>query len=231
MADVSVTWLGHGSFRIDSPGGKRIYLDPWLEGNPTCPKSELEPERCDIVAVTHGHFDHVDAVAKIAERFEPPIVAIHELAQWLGNQGVPGGADNGMGMGGTQEIDGISFTLTRSVHSSSTPDGAYAGDAAGFVIGFENGTKLYASGDTDVFGDMELIRRLHAPETAILSIGDHYTMGPAGAEVALELLGVRKCIPAHWGTFPLLTGTSAALRELAPDVEVFELKPGQAVTV
>lgn len=231
MADVTVTWLGHGSFRIDSPRGRRVYLDPWLDGNPKCPESELRPERCDIVAVTHGHFDHVSAVAQLAEAFGPPIVAIHELGQWFDAQGVPNAADYRMGLGGTQTIDGISFTLTRSVHSSSTPDGAYAGDAGGFVMRFENGTTVYASGDTDVHGDLALIKELHAPETAILSIGDHYTMGPQGARLALELLGATTCIPGHWGTFPALTGTPAALRELAPDVRIVDLEPGGSITV
>jgi L-ascorbate metabolism protein UlaG (beta-lactamase superfamily) len=231
MAGVTVTWLGHGSFRIDSPEGKRIYLDPWLEGNPRIPESELQPERCDIIAITHGHFDHVAAVGQLSEAFSPPIVAIHELGQYFDAQGIPGGADHAMGMGGTQTIQDISFTLVRSVHSSSTPDGAYAGEAGGFVIKFENGTTVYASGDTDVHSDMALIKQLHAPETAILSIGDHYTMGPKGARLALELLGVTRCIPGHWGTFPVLHGAPTALRELAPDVDIADLEPGDAVTV
>jgi L-ascorbate metabolism protein UlaG (beta-lactamase superfamily) len=233
MPDVSVTWLGHGSFRIDSPGGTRIYLDPWLEGNPSCPESELEPERCDIVAVTHAHFDHVASVAKLAERFSPPVIAIHELSKWLAANGAPTAERHGMGKGGTQVVEGISFTLVNAQHSSSTPDGSYGGEPAGYAITFENGTTLYASGDTDVFMDMQLIGRLHQPDAAILSIGDHYTMGPKRAAVALELLGpsVKTCIPAHWGTFPLLTGTPAALRELVTGVQIAELKPGDTIVV
>jgi L-ascorbate metabolism protein UlaG (beta-lactamase superfamily) len=95
----------------------------------------------------------------------------------------------------------------------------------------ENGTKLYFAGDTCVFGDMQLIGRIYAPDVAIVPIGDHYTMGPREAAVALELLGVTRCVPCHWGTFPVLTGTPAALQALAPNVQVEQLQPGDSVTV
>ena len=136
-----------------------------------------------------------------------------------------------MGKGGTQEIDGIAFTMTHAFHSSSAPDGTYTGEPVGYVIRFENGTSIYAAGDTGVFGDMALIKRIYQPDVAILPIGDFYTMGVKEAAVALELLGVSTCIPGHFGTFPALTGTPAALRELAPDVDVVELEPGGTVTV
>jgi L-ascorbate metabolism protein UlaG (beta-lactamase superfamily) len=99
------------------------------------------------------------------------------------------------------------------------------------VIELENGTKLYFAGDTCVFGDMQLIGRIYQPDLAIIPIGDHYTMGPREAAVALELLGVQRCVPCHWGTFPLLTGTPKALQELAPNVKVEQLEPGHSVTV
>jgi L-ascorbate metabolism protein UlaG (beta-lactamase superfamily) len=231
MADVAVTWLGHGSFRIDSPGGKRVYLDPWLEGNPTCPESEHAPERCDVIAVTHGHFDHVDGVKGLAESFGAPIIAGYELATWLAGQEVPGAGDHGMGKGGTQEVAGISFTATNAFHSSSAPDGTYTGEPVGFVMGFENGTTVYAAGDTSVFGDMAIIRQLYAPDAAILPIGDLYTMGVKEAALALELLGVASCIPCHWGTFPALTGTPDGLRELVSGVDIVDVEPGGTVVV
>ena len=108
------------------------------------------------------------------------------------------------------------MTLTHAQHSSSTNDGTYAGEPCGLVVELEDGFTLYFAGDTNVFGDMALIRRLYEPKLAVLPIGDHYTMGPKEAAVALELLGVERCVPCHWGTFALLTGTPEALRELAP---------------
>ncbi len=228
MAGASLTWLGHASFRIDTPGGKRVYVDPWLE-NPKCPDAEKSVERADVVAVTHGHGDHLGDAVAIGKRTGASLVAVFELASWLEQQGFPNGSSGGMGKGGTQEVAGLRFTLTNAFHSSSTPDGSYAGEPCGIVIELENGFRLYVAGDTCVFGDMQLIGRIYQPELAILPIGDHYTMGPREAAVALELLGARRCVPCHWGTFPLLTGTPAQLRELAPDVEIVAPEPGETV--
>ena len=230
MPDVAVTWLGHASLRIDSPNGKRIYVDPWLD-NPKCPEAEKQPERVDIVALTHGHGDHVGSAVEIGKKFSPEIVAMVELKEWLGEQGVEVGEVPGPNKGGTVEIDGIKFTLVNAFHSSAAPDGTYVGEAAGIVVELENATTLYFAGDTCVFGDMELIGRIYGPEVAVLPIGGHFTMDPREAGVALELLGTKRCIPYHYGTFPLLAGTPAALREQAPGVEVIELQPGETTTV
>ena len=228
MADVSLTWLGHASFRIDSPGGKRIYVDPFLEG-PTCPDEEREPERVDLIALTHGHSDHVGSTIDLYKRFSPRVVAPVELRSWLETQGVAGGSGNDPNKGGTVDADGVRITLTDANHSSSADDLTYLGEPVGLIFEFENGTRLYFAGDTNVFGDMQLIRRLYQPDVAILPIGDHYTMGPREAAVALELLGVRRCVPCHYGTFPLLHGRPEQLRELVPDVEVLAPEPGETI--
>jgi L-ascorbate metabolism protein UlaG (beta-lactamase superfamily) len=230
VPDVSVTWLGHASFRVDSPNGKRLYVDPWLD-NPKCPDNEKEPERADVIAVTHGHSDHVGSVADIAKKFSPRVVAMVELAEWLGKQGVDVSDPPAPNKGGTVEADGIKFTVVNAFHSGAAPDGSYGGEPAGFVVEFENGTKLYFAGDTCVFGDMQLIARIYEPDVAVLPIGGHYTMDPREAAVALELLGNPRCIPCHWGTFPLLTGTPDQLRELAPNADIVDLQPGQTTTV
>jgi L-ascorbate metabolism protein UlaG (beta-lactamase superfamily) len=229
MADTTLTWLGHASFRIDTPGGKRVYVDPFLNGNPKCPASELEPERVDVIALTHGHGDHVGDTVALAQKHGCTVVAQVELAGWLGSKGVESVRDPNKG--GTTEVEGVKFTLTNAHHSSSTPDGTYAGEPCGIVVEVENGTKLYFAGDTCVFGDMQLIGRIYAPDLAILPIGDHYTMGPREAAVALDLLGTKRCLPCHWGTFPPLVGRPAQLRELAPDVTVEDVEPGGSVTV
>ena len=230
MPDVSLTWLGHAAFRVDTPGGKRVYVDPFL-GNPKCPDSEKEPERVDVIALTHGHSDHVGDTVDLSKRFSPELVAQVELKGWLGQQGAPVGDVPGPNKGGTIEVAGLRFTLVNAFHSSSSDDGAYLGESCGIVLEAENGTKLYFAGDTCVFGDMQLIGRIYEPDIAILPIGDHFTMGPKEAAVALELLGVRRCVPCHWGTFPLLTGTPDELRQHAEGVEVLAVEPGGTVTV
>src|SRR6476661_1844589 len=137
MAETTITWLGHASFRVDSPGGKRIYIDPWL-GNPKCPDSEKEPERIDVIALTHGHGDHVGGTVELAKRFSPEIVAQVELKAWLGRQGAPVGDMPGSNKGGTVNAAGVSFTLVNAFHSSSSEEGDYLGEACGIVVGLED---------------------------------------------------------------------------------------------
>jgi L-ascorbate metabolism protein UlaG (beta-lactamase superfamily) len=233
MDNVALTWLGHASFRFDSPGGKRVYIDPWLD-NPKCPDSERQPEHIDLIALTHGHDDHVGNTVELARRFGCPVVALVELRGWLSGQGVPENMAHAPNKGGTIDVDGIKITLTDANHSSSAFENGqfvYLGEPAGLVIEVENGFTFYFAGDTNVFTDMQLIGRIYEPDVAVLPIGDHFTMGPREAAVALELLGVRRCIPCHYGTFPLLHGTPDQLRELAPGVEVIAPAPGETVTL
>ena len=224
MADT-LTWLGHSAFRIDTPGGKRVYVDPFLTGNPKCHESEQQPERVDLILLTHGHDDHVGDTIALYEQFKPRVIAPVELRWWLESQGVAGAQGSDPNKGGTVDADGIRVTVTDASHSSSIAD-KYMGDPTGLIVTLEDGFTLYFAGDTNVFGDMALIRRLYEPKLAVLPIGDHFTMGPKEAALALELLGVERCVPCHWGTFGLLTGTPETLRELAPPgVEIVDVRP------
>jgi L-ascorbate metabolism protein UlaG (beta-lactamase superfamily) len=226
---VPLTWLGHASFRLDSPGGKRVYVDPFLTGNPKCPEAEQRPERVDLIALTHGHGDHVGDTIELWKQFRPPVVALVELRGWLDGQGVTGTMAHAPNKGGTAHVEGIKITLTDANHSSSTEEGAYLGEPAGLVIELEDGFTIYFAGDTNVFMSMQLIGRIYEPDVVVLPIGDHFTMGPREAAVALELLGAKRCVPCHYGTFPILTGTPEELRELAPDVELIVPVPGETV--
>jgi L-ascorbate metabolism protein UlaG (beta-lactamase superfamily) len=224
---TQLTWLGHSAFRVETPGGKRVYVDPFLHGNPKCPESELEPERCDLIVLTHGHGDHVGDTVALHERLGCPVVAILELRGWLDGKGVKDPGGHSPNKGGTVAVEGVKVTLTDANHSSSTPDGSYAGEPCGVILELEDGFKTYFAGDTNVFGDMSLIARIYSPDVAVLPIGDHFTMGPREAAVALELLGVIRCVPCHYGTFGLLTGTPEELRSLAPPgVEILAPEPG-----
>jgi L-ascorbate metabolism protein UlaG (beta-lactamase superfamily) len=224
---ASLTWLGHAAFRLDTAAGTRVYVDPWL-GNPKCPESEREPERVDLIALTHGHGDHVGDTVELHRRFGCPVVAQVELRGWLAGKGVEEDPAHAFNKGGTIEAAGVRITMTDAKHSSACPDGVYAGEAAGLVVD-AGGTKIYFAGDTCVFGDMALIGRLYEPDVAVMPIGDHYTMGPKEAALALELLGTARCVPCHYGTFPLLHGRPAELRELAPGVEVLAPQPGETI--
>jgi L-ascorbate metabolism protein UlaG (beta-lactamase superfamily) len=231
MADGSLTWLGHASFRLDTPGGKRIYVDPWFD-NPKCPENEKDPDRCDAVAVTHGHSDHTGAVIDLTKKLGPmPIVAMVELKGWLKQQGAETDDVPGPNKGGTVEAAGVKFTLTNAFHSSSSDDGDYLGEAAGIVVELEDGKKVYFAGDTCAFSDMQLIGRLHSPDLAVLPIGGHFTMGPQEAALACELLGAKRVVPCHYGTFPLLSGTPDELRQHAPNVQVEAVEPGGTVQI
>ena len=233
MAATIVTWLGHSAFRIDAPSGMRLYLDPFLQGNPSCPAEEQEPQRCDLIAVTHGHSDHVGDTIALQQRFECPVVAQVELRRWLTEHGV---ADDGMrhsiNKGGSATVGDFELTLTHANHSSSAHDGRYLGESCGFVVRIADSVTIYVAGDTNVTADMALVGRIYSPDVAILPIGDHFTMGPREAAVAAELVGAPTVIPCHWGTFPLLTGTPDGLRPLLPEgVELLSPRPGEGVAL
>jgi L-ascorbate metabolism protein UlaG (beta-lactamase superfamily) len=223
---ATLTWLGHASFRLDTDGGKRLYVDPWLSG-PTCPASEREPERADVIAVTHGHFDHAGDVVSLQQKLGCKVIGMVELMGWFGKNGIAEENMIGFNKGGTVDLDGVRVTMTHAFHSSSAPDGTYTGDAAGFIV-HADGKSIYFAGDTCVFGDMQLIGRLYAPQVAVLPIGDYFTMGPAEAALALDLLGNPRCVPGHWGTFGLLTGTPDALAQLTKS-QVDRIEPGDTV--
>ena len=225
---ATLTWLGNASFRLDTDSGKRIYVDPFLNGNPKAPQNELSPERVDVIALTHGHGDHVGDTVALSKQFgDAQIVATVELKAWLGQQGANIGELPGINKGGTQEIDGIRFTLTHAQHSSGAEDLTYLGEPCGLVIRAD-GKSVYFAGDTNAFGDMQLIARLYRPDVAVLPVGDWFTMGPEEAALALELLGNPRCVPCHWGTFPVLTGTPDALAQHT-SAQIERIEPGDAI--
>jgi len=229
VADTTLTWLGHATFRLDTAGGKRVYVDPFLNGNPTCPENELTPERVDVIALTHAHGDHLGDTVDLAKKHGSTVVAPVELAAWLQSKH---GLENVLNpnKGGTVDVDGVTFTLTNAHHSSSNDDLEYMGEPVGIVVTSEDGKKVYFAGDTCVFGDMQLIGRLYSPDVAVLPIGDHFTMGPREASLAVELLGTKRVLPCHYGSWPLLTGRPDQL-EVGSDVTIEAVEPGGTVTV
>jgi L-ascorbate metabolism protein UlaG (beta-lactamase superfamily) len=229
---MEITWLGHGTVQLRIPSGEVILMDPWTEGNPAYPQG-FQIERVDTIFISHGHFDHIHDAVPLAKRFSPQVVGIFETCHWLESKGVKN--TRAMNKGGSQEIGGVTITMTHAVHSCGILDDGkiiYGGEAAGYVLRFADQRALYFAGDTNVFTDMQLIKQLYKPDLAFLPIGDLYTMSPREAAVACRLLEVPRVIPMHFGTFPPLTGRPAALRELIAGTrtEVWELQPGKTVT-
>lgn len=241
------TWYGHATVHIVSESGSSILIDPWF-GNPMSPAGTDAIERCDVMLVTHGHHDHLGAMPggiadaeslAIARRTGPAWPAIHELSLWLGAQDT-GAEIVGMNKGGTVDVRGIRVSMVQAEHSAGdwlADEGVpiYLGDAAGFVVGLENGRSLYHAGDTALFGDMRLIGEMYRPDVAFLPIGGHFTMDPPAAARAVELLGVTTVVPIHYGTFPVLVGTPDQFREELEhlglgDVRVISPDPGDVVS-
>jgi L-ascorbate metabolism protein UlaG (beta-lactamase superfamily) len=226
MPNLSITWLGHSAFSLLTPGGKTVLFDPWYTGNPSFPAGR-EPKTADLILLSHGHSDHSADAAATAKATGATVVGIYEVTSWLGTKGVQ--KLEPMNKGGTIITHGLRVTMTDARHSSSFDDLTYLGEPAGFVVRLENGQTIYYAGDTCLFGDMKIIAELYRPDIAFLPIGDRFTMGPDTAAIAAKWLGVKQVVPMHWGTFPLLTGTAAQLKEhlAGSSIEVLELQPGQ----
>ena len=228
MESLAISWLGHSAFRLRTPGGKEVLLDPWYTGNPSFPES-ARPKAADLILISHGHSDHITDAAAMAKQTNATVVAIWEITSWLGSKGIKNLEP--MNKGGTITSKGLRITMTDARHSSSFDENGivYLGEPAGFVVKLENNQSLYFAGDTSLFGDMKLIGEIYKPDIAFLPIGDRFTMGPDTAALAAKWLGVKQVVPMHYGTFPLLTGSPAQLKEhlAGTGIEVLELKPGE----
>jgi len=228
---IQITWLGHATFELRFDSGEVLVMDPWIEGNPAYPK-DYKIQKVDAIAISHAHFDHVNDVIPLAKKFGPKVVAIFETASWFEKKGVKNTI--GMNKGGTVDLGFVKLTMTHAIHSCAIKDGdelIYGGEAAGYVLTLKDGRRAYFAGDTALFSDMALIRDLYEPELAFLPIGDHFTMDPHQAAHAARMLGVKKVIPMHYGTFPALTGRPEQLAEKIrkDSIDVWTLKQGEPV--
>ena len=231
----ALTWLGHNSFKLVTRGAKTVLIDPWVEGNPATPKDQKTFDKLDVMTISHGHGDHMGDAVTLGKKLKPTVICNYEIHQYLTRKGVPNTSP--MNKGGTLEVAGIKFTMVNATHSSGIEDGGqmiYGGEPCGYIITLEDGTRIYHAGDTAVMADMALIGEIYQPEIALLPIGDLYTMSPREAAYAARMLKPKYIVPAHYGTFPALTGTPEMLREeldkLKVTTEVVVLRPGESLT-
>lgn len=224
-----ITWLGHATVLIQTAARTNILIDPFIAQNPKYPKDFALPSTIHYVLLTHGHGDHISDAAPIATRHGSTVVAIYELAAYVGSKGAANTI--GMNLGGTVQLNEVAATMVEAKHSAGAQDEHgthYVGIATGFVLTIPGAPVLYHAGDTAVFGDMKLIGELYRPEVAMLPIGGHFTMGPKEAALAVKLLQPKVVLPIHCGTFPMLTGTPEALAsEVGAGVQVVRWRPGE----
>lgn len=231
---MNIIWLGHSGFRIEIEQAV-LLIDPWLTGNPSFPADRRDEaiQGATHILLTHAHGDHAGDAAGLSKELNIPVACIHEVAQWLGGQGV---ATIGFGKGGTIDCGGAKVTMVNATHSASIDFGDKgllpAGSAAGFMIAGEEHV-IYVSGDTDIMADMAWMGEYHQPDIGILSCGGHYTMDMARAAwAARKYFKFRTVIPCHYKTFPLLEQTADRLRAgLAPGVEMIEPEVLTAITI
>ena len=235
---ATLTYLGHSTFVGQSDGGKTFYIDPWLDGNPRCPEDHQSPRKADLIALTHGHFDHIAAVMDVYGQGGCPVAGPYELVNLIAqNEGFAEEHAGAMGKGGTVDFGGVGVTLTHAMHSSSYVEpGVYAGEPAGLVMTFEDGKAGLPRGRYRRFRRHEDHRRVcMQPDLCLLPIGSRFTMDPREAALAVELLGASRVVPIHHSTFPPLTGTpeqfaeEVAARGLTPEITVME--PGDSISV
>lgn len=231
LKGTRITWLGHATVLVQTPGGTNILIDPYIKQNPKYPKDFVLPENIQFILLTHGHGDHIADVVPVAAEHGSTVVAVFELATYVAGKGVA--STVGMNLGGTVQLNEVAATMVEAKHSAGAQDESgthYVGVAAGYVLTIADGPVLYHAGDTAVFGDMKLIRELYRPQVAMLPIGGHFTMGPREAALAARLLAPQVILPLHFGTFPPLKGTPQQLAALIDaGIQVLPWSPGDAI--
>ena len=228
---IALTYYGHSCFSVKA-GGKMLLFDPFITPNELAKGIDVSKVTADFILVSHGHADHLADAADIAGRCGATVVSTYEVVVWMQGKGVK--RAHPMNHGGAKTFDFGRVKLVNAIHSSSFPDGAYAGNPCGFVVETRDGT-FYYSGDTALTMDMKIVGEMHRLDFAVLPIGDNFTMGAADATRAAQWSGAKKVVGVHYDTFPPIrinkdearaTFSGLGLELLLPRIgETIEIKP------
>ena len=243
---TKLTYYGHSAFKLVTPSGKIIFIDPWIT-NPLLDNGKdilAKIDRADLICVTHGHFDHVGDAVEIAKRTKAKLVATFDLAAAMRTVlGYPSElADSECigHFGGDVPLLGGEATATfvpawhgTAVMKYDKTPPVYGGTPSGIVLAIKDGPTLYHTGDTDIFTDMQLLARYHKVDYMLVCMGGHFTMGPRRAADAIELVKPRFVIPIHFASFPVLTGTpdqlQAQMEERGATATLRTLQPNETI--
>ncbi len=194
---MKITYFGHSCFGVEVHG-KHLLFDPFISSNELAKSIDVDTVKADYILVSHGHFDHVADLVRIAKRTNAKVICNWEIHEWLAKQGVTN--THPMNIGGKWKFDFGDVKCVAAVHSSSLPDGSYGGNPMGFIVESSRGNFYYA-GDTALTFDMKLIGNYRKIDFAFLPIGDNFTMGPDNAIIAAEFIKCEKIIGMHYDTF------------------------------
>lgn len=224
---MKLTFHGHAAWEIET-SGVRIWIDPFLTGNPAADMS-ADDAAADFIILSHAHRDHLGDTEAIAARSGALVIAMNELANHLADQGLQ---TEPLQLGGGQTFSFGRVKLVPALHSSAI-DGAYMGHEAGILIRDTEGAVLYHAGDTGLFSDMSLIGRVGL-DAALVPIGDKFTMGPEDAVAAVELLKPRLAVPMHYDTFEMVRQDGDAWKRAVEErtgTPVLVMRPGDSCEV
>lgn len=218
---MKLTYLGHSAFEIQTDGGK-ILLDPFLEAYPS-----YHAQGITDILLSHGHADHLGSAIEIAQKCDATITAVFELAQYCAQRGAQ---VNPMNLGGWLTFPWGRTLPVSAAHSSSTPDGAYAGCACGYMLQIGR-TRLYYAGDTALMPQMKFFAATYHPDIVLLPVGGQFTMDVTQACIAAHDLGVKACIPMHYNTFDAIKAdmNQFSLRMKATGVEPMVMPIGSSL--